>query len=83
MKLFKSKTPANDYVVTVRNGERITDDEVRPEQDAAKLNVEDTDAEALERMGLAMKLPGPDPGPDRKVRATDEDSPEHFRNIPD
>lgn len=64
MKLREVKPPAYDYVVTVRNGERIAGVEVQPEQDAAKLKIEETDAEALERMGLAMKLPGPDPGPD-------------------
>lgn len=64
MKLLEVKTPANDYVVTVRNGERIAGDEPQLEQKATKPKAEETDAESLERMGLAMKLPGPDPGPD-------------------
>ena len=64
MKLLKVKTPANDYIVTVRNGERVAGAGVQPEQNAAVPGAGETDAEALERIGLATKLPGPDPGPD-------------------
>ena len=64
MKLLEVKTPANDYVVTVRNGERIAGDEIQPDKNAARPKAVETDAEALERMGLAVKLPGADPAPD-------------------
>ena len=64
MKLRNIKTPANDYVVTVRNGKRISGDKVQPEQNADRPKARETDAEALEKLGLVMKLPWPDPSPD-------------------
>ena len=63
MKLFEAKAPADSYVVTVRNGERILGDGASPEQTVGKPKAGDIDLEALEKLGLVMKLPGPDPGP--------------------
>ena len=62
MKLFEAKAPADSYVVTVRNGERVSGG-ASPEQAAGKPRAGDIDLEALEKLGLVMKLPGPDPGP--------------------
>ena len=63
MKLFEAKAPADSYVVTVRNGERVSGGDASPEQAAGKPRAGDIDLEALEKLGLVMKLPGPDPGP--------------------
>ncbi len=64
MKLLETKAPVDPYVVTVRNGERVSGGEASLDQVAGKPRPADADLEALEKLGLAMKLPGPDPGPD-------------------
>ena len=64
MKLHKVKTPANDYVVTVRNGQRLSKDDSLPKRPMDKGLAEEADIELLESMGLVTKIPWPDPSPD-------------------
>lgn len=64
MKLRNVKTPADDYVVTVRNGERLSKGDSPPKRLVDERQAEDADLELLESMGLAAKIPWSDPAPD-------------------
>ena len=64
MKLHKVKTPANDYVVTVRNGQRLSKDDALTKRLMDNGLAEEADIELLESMGLVTKIPWPDPAPD-------------------
>ena len=64
MKLRNVKTPADDYVVTVRNGERLSKGDSLPKRLTDEGLAEDADLELLEEMGLAAKIPRADPAPD-------------------
>ncbi len=62
MKLLKIKDPAKDYVVTVRNGKRLSGDGALKEPDVDKGR--EPDLEVLEGLAPATKTPWPDPAPD-------------------
>lgn len=62
MKLLKVKDPAKDYVVTVRNGKRLSGDDALKEPDVSK--GQEPDLEVLEELAPATKTPWPDPAPD-------------------
>ena len=64
MKLLEAKSPANDYVVTVRNGQRLSSGRALPERLDDQRLVDETHFELLEELGLAANLNWPDPTPD-------------------
>lgn len=64
MKLRNVKTPADDYIVTIRNGERLSKGDSLPKRLSDEGLAGDADLELLEEMGLVAKIPWPDPAPD-------------------
>ena len=64
MKLLQVKSPASDYVVTVRNGQRLLKADALPARLADERQSEEPDFELLEALGLVTKIPRPDPAPD-------------------
>lgn len=65
MKLLKNSTPRESYVVASRNGVRLAKSGKDGDQGNPEVLDGETDIEALEALGMAVKLPQPvqDPEP--------------------
>jgi hypothetical protein len=64
MKLMKAKTPLDSYVVTIRNGVRLSESGTHSDGDGLEVLGWESELEAFEAMRAPLEAPGPASNPE-------------------